>query len=245
MSGVQTDWLQAVVPLGLRADGDQWLPRGLGVLLIQDTVLWLAIPRSLLASAAGHPMLALIDDGGAGATVDVTTGRSGTATDWILDPDDDLAVSIFPHSPTFRVKAFTPSACLPFKLVQPMLQVTAVNCPYGSGEPGFAEPRPILLPGTISRVEPERRSFYTDARMLPSNLGAPIVTSIPAEAGGGVALAGIAVGAMTVPEPAGSPRPPLVLTTCLASAAIVALLQSDATRAQRELASSLRDASGA
>jgi hypothetical protein len=92
----------------------------------------------------------------------------------------------------------------------------------------------MLLPGTLARGPGGR--LITTAPLLPLNVGAPLVMQAPAEAGGGLGLIGLLTRTLVVPEPPGSPAPPVRMAEAVPIEAAVALVRSDAGRAQRRLA---------
>lgn len=220
------DWLGAVVPLGLAREG-AWRPIGAGALFIDPPVVWLLSVGSLLdAVPADRNLAAFVSEEQGGTVLDLTTGRRGTPIDWIRHASLDLAACLFPINPAWSIKAFPEARCVESEQLFPGLAVQAVCSAYGS-ELG-ARPAPLLLGGTLARKEPA--GLVTTLPLLPQNAGTPLLVPISAQEGGGVALAGILLRRIALPDPG------LALSVAAPITEALGLIRSEAGRAQRRIA---------
>lgn len=227
------EWLGALVPLGVSPQENVWRPLGAGVLLIDPPVVWLITAAALLDAAGDTTLAAFVTSQGGGTGLDLTTGRRGTPLDWLRHERLDLAACLFPINPAWGIKAFPEARCLAAEQVTAGLPLQVAAYAYGTSELG-PRPAPLLLPGQVARRDAS--SFLTTAPLLPHNLGAPLVTPFP---GGGVALVGIQVRRVAVPDLTG-PLPALHLSQALPISEGLALIRSEAGRAQRRLALELQ-----
>jgi hypothetical protein len=232
------DWRHAFVPLGVsRAEG--WQPVGAGVLLVDSPIVWLVTARSVLEAAGGSPIVAWVgtssaEKGEGHAFADLTTGRTGDLA-WLRHPERDLAACVFPIGPTWRVKAFSEARTLLEPDLQPLLPACVVGTAWGLGAPG-QRPVPLALDGTLAGIDPGARTIITTAPLLPRNAGGPLLVQLPAQAGGGVALAGIATHSVTVSEGVQSTLPPVRLTIAAPIALAFELIRSAPGKAARKAA---------
>lgn len=224
--------LPAVLPVGRTRDGG-FQPLGAGVLFIDSPLVWLLTARSLVEAAGDAPLGAYISPEREGTVVDLTTGRRGTPLDWLRDPEHDVAACLFPIDPSWPIKAFPEARCVDASLLGPATTVASVSLPWGL--PGSSGPPPrVVLPGTLTHFGPHR--LLTTAPLLPLNVGAPLVLCATEDAGGGLGLVGLLTRTLVVPEPPGSPAPPVRMAEAVPIEAAVALVRSDAGKAQRRLA---------
>lgn len=231
------EWRQAFVPLGATR-GDVWTPLGAGVLLVDTPVVWLVTARSVLEPAGASPVVAWVDTlEGGNALVDLTTGRTGDLA-WLRHPERDVAACIFPIGATWKIKAFNEARTLQEADLQPLLPACVVGSPYGIGAPG-QRPTALALDGTLAGVDAAARAIITTAPLLPRNGGAPLLVPLPVQAGGGVALAGIATHSVSVAEGVQSTLPPVRLTIAAPIALAFELIRSAAGKAARKAALSL------
>lgn len=234
------DWRHAFVPLGVTR-GDTWQPVGAGVLVVDSPVVWLVTARSVLDGVGAAPVVAWVatapertDKAEGHAFVDLTTGRSADLA-WLRHPERDLAACPFPVAPSWRVKAFSEARTLLEPDLQPLLPACVVATAWGLGAPG-QRPVPLALDGSLAGVDPGARTIITSAPLLPRNAGAPVLVQLPAQAGGGVALAGIATHSVSVAEGVSSTLPPVRLTIAAPIALAFELLRSPAGKAARKAA---------
>lgn len=233
-------WRLACVPLGaVRAEG-AWAPLGAGVLFVDAPVLWLLTTRSVVEGAQGAPVGAWVPTtDGAHAVVDLSTGRRGTPLDWVLHPERDLAATVFPIGARLVLKAFSEAQTLPDELLAPLLPVAVAAFAHGLG-PAGQRPAPLAFAGALAGApgegDPAGRVLLATAPLPPRNAGAPLLAQLPPQAGGGVALAGIATHATALPEPPTSLLPPVRLTVALPVAAALSLVRGEAGKAARQAA---------
>jgi hypothetical protein len=225
--------LPAILALGRTRDGS-FVPAGTGVLFLDSPLVWLLTAASVATAADAAPLGAWISADGEGTVLDLTTGRRGTPLDWLVDTTHDLAACLFPIDPRWPIKAFPEARCASPEVLAAGLPVLSVGYPWGVAELGRAPTR-VVLPGLLAQVDAGAGRLLTTAPLLPLNAGAPLVVAMPAEAGGGMGLVGLLTRSLAVPEPAPGVAP-VRLTLGSPVTAALALVRSDAGRAQRRLA---------
>lgn len=222
-----SEWLNAFVPLGSYGD-ESWSPAGAGVLIVDLPVVWLVTSKSLVQQAAEQqaPLAAFLSREEGGAILDLGESQAASGLGWIEHEDLDLAATLFPVNPAWKIKAFAQQQCAPAAELHALLPVCSLVCPYGLAP--TERPQPFVLTGTISHVSGPL--LYTSAPLLAQNRGAPLV--LGSGLGGKIQLAGILTQSLLVPEP--DPRvPPVRLSVAVGMEEVWSLVRGPAAVAQR------------
>lgn len=224
------EWLRTFVPLGTYS-ADAWSPAGAGVLVVDLPVVWLVTSKELVRGIQG-PVAAFLEHGPPpgggepGATIlDLSEGHQKSGMGWIEDPALDLAVSLFPLSPTWKVKAFAQQQCIPCAELPRLAPVVSAGCPYGTI--GAERPRPFMFEGSVANTSGPL--IHTTAPLLPQNAGAPLFLPGP-EA---FRLAGVLTRTLLIPE--SDPRvPPVRLAEAIGMEPVWNLVRGEEARALRK-----------
>ncbi len=222
--------LKACVPLGQRTE-TAWTPLGAGVLLFEHPFVWVATARSVLAQAGDRPVFAWVSDDQGGTVVDLSAGLTEAGLAWVEHPSLDLAISLFPFDPAWGLLVFVDVHCLPAEKLGPLVGVSSIACPYGTGALS-EKPMPMALGGVISRTDADGQRLFSSAPLFPQNAGAPLV--VGPDSKGIVYLAGSLTHTILVPEVL--PVPPIRISVATTTDAIWELIHSDAAQEQRALA---------
>lgn len=228
---LRPEWLGALIPLGL---GDQrtWRPLGVGTLLLERDVLWLAAPTSVLAQAHDRRLLCWPTPGVALELSELPDA----GLRWLPDPVYDVSIRPFPADPAWGLRAFKPAQCAATTTLSAGQACLSAGFPYALTG-GDAIPGPAVLEGVLSSIDDENQALISSAPILPNCPGSPLVVNTPDTQ----ALAGLLVKQLWL-EREGVDLPPLGLTVGLSSSALVGLVRSPAAT---ELANQASAALGA
>src|SRR5207244_1345272 len=94
---------------------------------------------------------------------------------WVQDPASDLAAIPVPLSPDFGIRAITAEYCLRFGDLVPSMPCFTIGCPYGLRGVDPKRATPLVLDGTICRVDSANRRIYTNAPTFSGNSGGPLI----------------------------------------------------------------------
>jgi len=225
------DWLRTFLPLGVFEDEERWTPVGAGVLFADLPLVWLITARSVLDEAAGRPFAAWLGDEDF-FRFDGALRASGL--EWVRHEEHDLAVCPFPLAPEWNLRAFTEANTIFLDAAAPGVQVQTVACPFGA--PGLrpdGPPPPFLWQGALTGVVGER--LYSTAPLLTQSAGSPLLAATATESGRTVSFLGVVTESVLLPDPHPA-TPPLRLSGAVSAQAAVALIRSEAGKAQRRVA---------
>lgn len=234
------EWLSTFVPIGHMADGQTWHASGAGVLLSHEGMIWLSTAAHVVTSIPDRRAVPIVTrTDGAIEAVALSEIHRSTGTGWFADETHDVAVSAFPISEHYSIKALPKDLCQPLPEALPSMMCFTLGCPYGMT--GFGKrPEPMVQLGVISGSKEDNRTLYFTAPTFRGNSGGPLITiRWPFNAAGNVMtvgqsplmLAGIVIQHASV-EPEEADQPPIRLGVAASIDAVWALLESDRCRAE-------------
>ena len=240
------EWLNAFVPIGVMRSQNDWLPLGAGALFHDPPVVWLITANHIVERAKGEGMTLLVTRAKGGPTpVKIREIQQKHGYGWHSDEMHDIAATLMPLSPDWRIKAIGEDMCIKWADLVPSMPCFTVGCPYGVT--GFDPQRatPLVLDGIISGLNPDSGQIYTSVPTFPGNSGGPIIVRRdPFDPGGGLTvgrpvllLAGIIRQFGLVPPLDSSGEvslPPLHLGVGASIEAAIALVRSPSAREERE-----------
>lgn len=211
------------LPLGTLAD-TAWSPIGAGVLLVDLPVAWLVTAASLLEQAGERSLAARVPGpDGQDTIVDIARAHQEADLGWLRHEQLNLAVSLFPLQPQQRLKAFGEQQVAPADVLEPPVQTCALGCPPG-------QLVPIALTGNLCDIQETTGTLLTSSPLLGNSVGGPLL--VTGGLSGQALWAGIMSRSVILPEQ--DPRiPPVRLAEAVPAHAALALIRSEAGRAQR------------
>lgn len=236
-----SEWLKAFVAVGMLKDSRDWSATGAGVLFLDDdNFIWLVTAAHVVSTTgagAVAPLLVKID--GTPVVVDLSRVQREAGIEWIVDGDNDIALSPMPRINDVDIRAVSYDVCLSIREVLPSMPAYTVGCPYGMHTLDPVRPAPLVLDGVISGTDIHAGLIYTSAPTFPGNSGGPLLVYRSPIAPDGsmylgskaVLLSGIMLETQLVPSPDDNPpMPPLHLGIARSVDAVISLLKSDRAR---------------
>jgi len=221
-------WMSAFLPLGI-VDGQEWAATGGGVLLIDQSIVWLVTARQVVESLRGRDLSAWVPRQQGPGLLNITDSQRAAKLDWVHHPVG-LSATMFPVDPNFGIKAFADKQCSKVRDLQPMQPCVSIGSILSADAGQSPNDPPAVCDGIISSSNAQTGQILATAPLLPNNAGGPLLLASPY--GGAVTLAGIVLGNLMLNE--SDPRVmPVRLTKAICIDAALELIRGQEATAQR------------
>lgn len=170
------EWLSTCAPLGvLDSTNQQWVAHGAGVFVYDNPFIWYVTAYHIIKDNKNSPIHILVNHSKANRyLVDVVALHKQHKIDWLIDPNNDLAATLFPSDPNFLLKAISFSSFLHSKEMIPSMKCYSVGCPYSLAGFDVEKVNPCVLDGIISGVDMKSAHVYVTVPTFPGNSGGPL-----------------------------------------------------------------------
>lgn len=106
--------------------------------------------------------------------VDISSLHKQHGIEWVIDEKQDLAATLFPSDPDFKIKAISFPTFLKSEELIPSMTCYSVGCPYGLAGFDMNNITPCVLDGIVSGIDTIHNRIYVTVPTFPGNSGGPL-----------------------------------------------------------------------